>query len=125
MSRGLDVFRYTGPRPGLPDLTVSRKAISLSPNKAKSGETVTVTAAVRNAGSADSGPVTVRFTDDGQPFGERVVYGLAAGASTSTSVSWTPSGRGEHELVVTVDPADMVDEEVEANNAASKSVKVG
>ena len=125
MSRGLDVFRWTGPPAGLPDLTVSSKGITLSPNKAKSGETVTVTAKVRNAGSASSGPATVRVTDDGALVGERVVYGLAAGTSTSVSVAWTPSGRGTHELVVTVDPADTVDEEVEANNSASKSVKVG
>ncbi len=86
---------------------------------------MTVTAVVRNAGSSAAGPFTVRVTDDGSPVGERVIYGLGAGSSTSASVSWTPSGRGTHELVVTVDPADTVDEEVEANNAASKSVKVG
>jgi subtilase family serine protease len=40
-------------------------------------------------------------------------------------VSWTPADAGTHELVVTVDPADTVDEQVEANNAASRSVKVG
>jgi hypothetical protein len=125
MTRGLDVFRYTGPRPGLPDLTVARKGIELSPNKARDGEDLTVTATIRNAGSAPSGPLTVRFTDDGAPIGERVVYGLGAGSSTTTSVRWTPMGRGTHELVVTVDPADTVDEEVEGNNAASRSVKVG
>ncbi|MGH3071531.1 MAG: CARDB domain-containing protein [Gaiellaceae bacterium] len=125
MSRGLDVFRWTGPPAGLPDLTLSKSDIALSPKKARSGETVTVTARIRNAGDAASGPVTVRVADDGRVIGERVVYGLAAGSSTTASVAWTPSGRGTHELVVTVDPADTVDEQVEGNNAASRSVKVG
>jgi hypothetical protein len=124
MTRGLDVFRYTGLRPGLPDLTVSRKGIAISPQKPTSGEAATVTATVRNAGTASSGPVTVRFAAGGEPIGERVIYGLAAGAATTASVGWTPAGAGWHELVVTVDPADTVDEEVEGNNAASRGVKV-
>lgn len=125
MARGLDVFRYTGPRAGLPDLTLSRSDIGLDPRKAKAGETTTVTARIRNAGDADSGPVTVRFTADGQPLGERVLYGLAAGSSATAGVQWTPLERRTYELVVTVDPADAVDEQVEANNAASRNVKVG
>jgi hypothetical protein len=125
MTRGLDVFRFTGPRAGLPDLTVSRKGISLSPNKAKSGQPVKVSAVVRNAGDAGSGPVTVRFADGGDVIGERVVYGVAAGSTATASITWTPAAAGTHELVVTVDPADTVDEQVEANNAAGRSVKVG
>jgi hypothetical protein len=125
MSRGLDVFRYTGPRPGLPDLTVSRGGISVSNHRPASGESVRVTAKVRNAGSATSGPATVRFTDDGALVGERVIYGLAPGATATATVEWTPVGEGTHELVVTVDPADSVDEEVEGNNAAARKVKVG
>jgi subtilase family serine protease len=103
---------------------VSRKDISVS-GKPRSGQAVTVTARIRNAGDAASGPATVRFTDDGQLVGERVVYGLAAGSSATASVSWTPASSGTHVLAVTVDPADTVDEQVEANNAASRSVKVG
>jgi hypothetical protein len=123
MSRGLDVFRYTGPRPGLPDLTI--KGTPQVSARLVSGQTVTVTAKVRNAGDTASGPVTVRFTDDGAVVGERALYGLAPGAITTASVSWTPSGRGTHVLAVTVDPNDLVDEQVEGNNAAARNVKVG
>src|SRR5688572_25002126 len=125
MTRGLDVFRYTGPRAGLPDLTVSHGGIGLTNHKPASGETVTVTARVRNAGTAASGPFTVRFTDHGTLIGERTVGGVPPGGEAATSVSWTPVGVGAHELVVTVDPADLVDEEVEKNNSASRNVKVG
>jgi len=125
MTRGLDVFRYTGPGAALPDLTISRGGVGLSDHKPASGETVTVTARVRNAGTAASGPFTVRFTDDGALVGERTIAGIPAGGSATTSVEWTPVGAGTHELVVTVDPGDLVDEEVEANNAASRKVRVG
>jgi hypothetical protein len=125
MSRGLDVFRYTGPRAGLPDLTISRGNIGLTDHKPASGQTLTVIAKVRNAGTAGAAPVVVRFTDDGALIGEKVIPSIGAGATATTSVSWTPAGAGTHELVVTVDPADVVDEEVEQNNAASREVKVG
>jgi hypothetical protein len=125
MTRGIDVFRYTGPRAGLPDLTISRGGIGLTNHKPASGETVTVTARVRNAGTAASGRVTVRFTDDGTLIGEQTVGGVPAGGQAAASVLWTPVGVGAHELVVTVDPADLVDEEVEKNNSASRNVKVG
>ncbi|HWG55247.1 MAG TPA: CARDB domain-containing protein [Gaiellaceae bacterium] len=124
MSRGLDVFRYTGPRSGLPDLTVSRGSIGLSNHSPSPGENVTVTARVRNAGTAATGPVTVRFTANGVLLGERVLLDVPPGGTASASVAWTPAEAGTHELVVTVDPADAVDEEVEANNAASRNVKV-
>jgi hypothetical protein len=124
MSRGLDVFRYTGPGAGLPDLTISRGGIGLSDHTPASGQTVTVSARVRNAGTAATGPVTVRFTDDGALIGERTLAGVPAGGEATTSISWTPAGAGTHELVVTVDPADLVDEGVEKNNAASRNVKV-
>jgi hypothetical protein len=125
MTRGLDVFRYTGPGAGLPDLTISRGGIGLSNYKPATGTSVTVTARVRNAGTAASGPFTVRFTDDGTVVGERTVAGVPAGGEATTSVTWTPAGEGTHELAVIVDPADLVDEGVEKNNAASRSVKVG
>jgi CARDB len=123
MSRGLDVFRYTGPRAGLPDLTI-KGAITLSSHPA-TGQSVTVTAKVRNAGDTASGPATVRFTDDGAVVGERAVYGLAPGAIATVAVSWTPSGAGTHMLAVTADPNDLVDEQVEGNNAAARRVRVG
>ena len=125
MSRGLDVFRYTGPGAGLPDLTISRGGIGLSDHRPASGRTVTVSARVRNAGTAATGPVTVRFTDNGALIGERTLLGVPADGEATTSISWTPAGAGTHELVVTVDPADLVDEGVEKNNAASRNVKVG
>jgi hypothetical protein len=125
MSRGLDVFRYVGPRPDLPDLTVSPGWISLSSHRPTSGEPVTVTARVRNAGGSDAAPVVVRFTDNGTLIGERTIASIPAGESRSASVTWSTTGiEGDRTIAVSVDPANVVREQVEANNAASRKVTV-
>ena len=124
MSRGLDVFRYTGPGANLPDLTVSKGGIQLSNHSPARGETVTISAKVRNAGTAGATGVVVRFTDNGTLIGERVIPTIAAGGSATASLSWAAKEAGTREIGVTVDPADVIDEQVEANNAASRSVKV-
>ena len=125
MSRGLDVFRYVGPRPDLPDLTISRGGIALSKHNPTSGDAVTISARVANAGGAAAAPVAVRFTDNGTVIGERTIASIPAGESRTTSVTWSTSGiEGERTIAVTVDPANLVREQVEANNAASRTVKV-
>jgi hypothetical protein len=124
MSRGLDVFRYTGPGASLPDLTVSKGGIQLSNHSPARGETVTLSAKVRNAGTAGATGVVVRFSENGTLIGDRVIPALAAGSSATTSIPWQPREAGTREIAVTVDPADAIDEQVEANNAASRSVKV-
>jgi hypothetical protein len=125
MSRGLDVFRWIGPNPSLADLTVSSGDITFSPKKPKSGNVVTITARVRNAGGAAAGPVVVRFADNGSVIGERVIASIPAGGSATTSVTWNTAGiQGAREIVVTADPNDVIDEGVEANNVASRVVQV-
>jgi hypothetical protein len=125
MSRGLDVFRYTGPRPDLPDLTISRGAISFSNNPPTSGDVVTITALVRNRGDSAAAAVVVRFADGDRVIGERTISTIPAGESRTASVSWDTSGlTGERTIVVTVDPYGAVREGVEKNNAAARTVRV-
>jgi hypothetical protein len=124
MSRGLDVFRFTGTRSNLPDLTVSRSGIGFSDRSPDSGQLVTVSARVRNAGDSAAAPVTVRFTDDGTPVGEAVTPLIPAGESRIVSITWIAGAPGRHSIGVTADEADAVDEQVEANNSASRSIDV-
>jgi subtilase family serine protease len=109
----------------LPDLTVSRSGISFSDRSPDSGDLVTITARVRNAGDAAAAPVTVRFTDNGTPIGEALTPAIPAGESRTVSVTWVAGVSGRHAISVTTDEADLVDEQVEANNSASRSVDVG
>ena len=124
MSRGLDVFRFTGTRSNLPDLTVSRSGIGVSDRSPNTGQVVTIEARVRNAGDALAAPVTARFTDNGTLIGEAAVPAVPAGESRTASVTWVAGTAGRHTIAVTVDEADLVDEQVEANNSASRTVEV-
>jgi hypothetical protein len=124
MSRGLDVFRFTGTRSNLPDLTVSRSGISFSDRSPDSGQVVTIEARVRNAGDALAAPVTARFTDNGTLIGEAAVPTIPAGESRTAAVTWVAGTAGKHTIAVTVDENDLVDEQVEANNSASRTVEV-
>src|SRR5918992_1560000 len=112
-SRGLDVFRFTGTRSNLPDLTVSRSGIGFSDRSPSSGDLVTITARVRNAGDAVAAPVTVRFTDNGAPVGEAVTPAIPAGESRTVSATWSTVGiEGRRTIGVSADEADVVDEQV-------------
>jgi len=125
MSRGLDVFRYVGPRPDLPDLTINRGGITFSNARPASGVTVTITARVRNAGGSHAAAVVVRFTDNGALVGERTITTIPSGESRTVSVTWDTTGlSGDREIVVRVDPNDTVNEQVESNNAASRTVRL-
>ncbi|MBD0349329.1 MAG: hypothetical protein ICV59_09265 [Thermoleophilia bacterium] len=125
MARGLDVFRYTGPRPDLPDLTLSAGDISFSKTKAVSGDKITITAKVTNAGGAAAQHVLVRFADNGTTLGDRVISAIPAGDSRTASISWDTRGiKGERTISVTADPNNTIAEGVEANNSAARTVEV-
>jgi hypothetical protein len=125
MTRGLDVFRYTGPRPDLPDLTMARRDIRLSDREPNSGEVVTITATVRNHGASDAAPVVLRYTDNGNTIAERTIPSVPAGQSRTASVEWYTNGiNGKRTIAVLADPDDRIDEQVEANNSASVTATV-
>jgi hypothetical protein len=125
MARGLDVFGFAGAPVNLPDLTLGAKDISLSKSKPESGDVVTVTARVRNAGGGGASNVLVRFSDNGNTIGERTIASIPAGGSASTSVVWdTANISGTRTISVTADPDREIGEIGEANNSASRSVTV-
>jgi subtilase family serine protease len=83
-----------------------------------------VSARVRNAGDAAAAPVTARFTDNGTVIGEAAVPAIPAGESRTVSVTWVAGASGRHTIGVVVDEANLVEEQVEGNNSASRSVEV-
>jgi hypothetical protein len=106
----------------LPDLTVS----GLEATSAKGTRSATITARVRNAGSAPSAATVVRFVVDGTTLGDRALASLEPGADATTTIEWPLKGvsNGAHRIRAIVDPAEAVVESDEANNAASLEVEV-
>ncbi|MER7459958.1 discoidin domain-containing protein [Micromonospora sp. NPDC126480] len=97
-----------------PDLVVT--AVSAAPATPVETDPVTLSATVRNAGTAPSAATTVAFDLGTTTVGTANVGALAAGASTTVSVAIGPRNAGSYEFAATVDPANTVIEQSEANN---------
>ena len=116
-------------RPIKPDLTVGTDDITFSNPKPAVGESVTISATIHNRGDVESESTVVKFFDgdpsaDGVQIGDdRTLNALAADASQDVSVNWTATA-GEHQILVQIDPDDLVDEFTEDNNIASNSILI-
>jgi hypothetical protein len=106
----------------LPDLTVT----NVEATSTKATKSATITATIGNVGDAGASGAVVRFLVDGSSIGEQTIGALAAGGTTSASVSWSLKnvGNGTHTVQAVVDPADAIAELDEANNTGSRSVEV-
>jgi hypothetical protein len=108
----------------LPDVTVAD--ITASSQKVVSGDRVTITATVRNIGTAAAANVPVRFTDNGTQVGTvQTIATIPAGGSGSATVAWDTKGiKGDRTIAVTADPANVIRELNEDNNSATRVVSV-
>ena len=108
-----------------PDLVVS----SLTTNKTvyNPGDTVTVTATVKNQGYATAAASVLRLAPSGLSAQTRSIGALAAGASSTVTFSFTaPSytSNTNMSIVATADATNVVTELSETNNQRSTSVTV-
>ncbi|HWM04230.1 MAG TPA: S8 family serine peptidase, partial [Actinophytocola sp.] len=107
-----------------PDLQVTDMAASNT--RAPSGERVTLTATVTNAGDGDAAASQTEFRlSDGTTLGMAATGAIAAGASTSVSVGWDTRGaNGEHVITAEADVLEAVAESAEDNNLGELTVTV-
>jgi hypothetical protein len=106
------------------DLAISSQDILVSPAVVTSSPTsVTVSAAIRNLGGTDSGPVTVALYDGplagSNPPVAQQLASVAAGRVTQIVFSVEIADPFDHTLSVTVDANEQLVESVESNNSAS------
>jgi hypothetical protein len=111
-------------RPARPDLQVTDMTASNA--RAPSGERVTLTATVTNAGDGGAAPSQTEFRlSDGTVLGMAATDALAAGASASVSVGWDTRGaNGEYVITATADVLEAVAESAEDNNLGELTVTV-
>ena len=118
----LQVFGTTTPPPTAPDLQIALLApppIAITPTTP-----ITLTATVRNLGTATSAATTVAFTLGGQAVGTSAVGALAVGAQATVTVNAGTRAAGSYPITATVDPTNTVAESNETNNVATGSVLV-
>jgi hypothetical protein len=107
-----------------PDLQVTD--VSAGQNKAKEGQKVRVTATVLNDGPGAAPASKTEFLLDGSKvLGVVDTPALAKGQSAQVSLFWdTRNVKGEHTIRATADKLAAIEEEVEGNNSATRTVTV-
>jgi hypothetical protein len=106
----------------LADLSVSASDITFTPSVVRAGSGALVTATVKNLGDAAASFV-VRFIDGVLAVAERTIS-LDGETNVAVSIPWNATSPGSHDLSVSLDPANRVSEQSEANNLAVKTVSV-
>ncbi|WP_405107124.1 discoidin domain-containing protein [Micromonospora sp. NBC_01405] len=108
-------FQVIGTPAANPDLTVT--GLSASPANPTETDAVTVSATVRNAGTAASAATNVNLYLGGVRVGTAAVGALAAGASTTVTANIGARAAGSYPLSAKVDEANTVIEQDETNNS--------
>ena len=109
----------------LPDLTLSSTDISFSPPPATQpteGDSVTITATVRNIGEAAASDFRVSFFDGDSLIGIDTIS-VTAGFTTTASTTWIAVA-GDRTIKVVADSGGAITESDETNNEASKTITV-
>ncbi|WP_113690486.1 CARDB domain-containing protein [Amycolatopsis albispora] len=110
----LQVFGTPAPNP---DLVVS--ALTWSPASPSETDAVTLSATVRNTGTAASAATTVNFSLGGAVAGSAPVGALEPGASATVTLDAGRRPMGSYPAAAVVDPANTVPERNDGNNTFS------
>lgn len=107
-----------------PNLTISASDITLSNTAPTVGETITITATIRNTGPAHAENVLVGFYEGdpnsgGTLIGETAVPSIPSFGSSQTSIAWVIPSASSKRIFVVIDALNTVEELDEADNIAS------
>jgi hypothetical protein len=108
-------FQVIGVPAPNPDLTIT--GMSSAPASPVETDAVTLSATVRNGGTAASGATSVNFYLGNTLAGSAPVGGLAAGASSTVTANIGARDAGSYPLSARVDEANTVIEQNDANNS--------
>ncbi|MEM8672175.1 MAG: tandem-95 repeat protein [Planctomycetota bacterium] len=109
----------------LPDLTFDVSGITFSPPNPIPGETVSVTASIKNQGLLEATDVSVSFRDFGTLLDSGSIASLAPGETQDVTVSTVFPEAGFRFISVEIDPSDSIEELFEENNETSQLLSVG
>ncbi|MEU8402611.1 CARDB domain-containing protein, partial [Nonomuraea sp. NPDC048892] len=115
-------FQIFGTPAPNPDLTVS--GLTSSPASPVETDAVTLSATVRNAGTATSAATSVAFYAGDSKVGSAAVGALAAGATATVSANIGVRDAGTYQLEARVDEQNAVPEQNEGNNSATGTLTV-
>ncbi len=113
-----------------PNLGISSTDLAFVPLIPQDGQTVTITATIRNTGLQTASNVVVRFflgdpNAGGMQIGtDQLIASIPSGSSAQASITHTFTGTGGRTIFVQVDPANVIAETSETDNLASSRLWV-
>lgn len=112
-----------------PNLSISSSDITYTPSVPTIGDTVTITATVKNNGITDANNVTISFYNGDPDAGgtlidEATILNIPRGGSGAVSVNWITPTSGIHNIFVLIDPADAIAEGSESDNLAIAQIRI-
>jgi len=115
------------PPSALPDLTIKTEDITISPVLPTTAQTITITAIIKNIGDTEAKDISVRLYD-GEPkwkkkLGETTIGSITQGGTASVWYE-TLLSPGTHSLYLLIDEGNIIAEQNETNNSASKTVYI-
>ncbi|MCF8056075.1 MAG: hypothetical protein K9K37_05500 [Desulfocapsa sp.] len=109
----------------LPDLEISDKTISFSPESPKEGDLVTISALVRNKGEQPVVNIPVAFHRGSTLLGTSTIPQIEANSQTAASITFeTDENSGIIRIEVVVDPDSTIHEQDKGNNRAVRLIGV-
>ncbi|MGW5188408.1 CARDB domain-containing protein [Kribbella sp. NPDC004138] len=115
----LQVFGAAAPNP---DLVVTN--VDWSPAAPTESTPITLTATVKNNGSAAAPASSLNFLLGGSVAGTANVQALAAGASTTVTASAGTRAQGNYTVAAVADPANVVVEQSDTNNTLQAATQL-
>jgi hypothetical protein len=106
-----------------PTLDLAIQDIAWSPPNPSAGETVTFTVTIKNQGSGDAGPSTVKYYVDGFYKGDDPISSIPAGGTTTRDFAWNAEP-GDHSIRAVVSYNGSVLESDETNNESEILLKI-
>ncbi len=110
-----------------PNLSISSSDITFSNPTPTVGETITITANVKNTGVSQADGITVHFYDGDPSSGgtlieEKTITSIAAYGTEQTSITYTIPTASSKTIFIQIDPLNTIDELDETDNTASKNL---
>jgi subtilase family serine protease len=106
-----------------PDLSIVPSNIAVLPSTPAVGSSITVTVTVTNIGLESAGNITVHLLDNGTTVGDQTIAAIAPGATGQAVYTIAPlTPTGEHNLTITVDPLNTINEIAKTNNSATARI---
>ena len=105
-----------------PDLTITQGDITFSPSSPAEGDLVTINAIIHNIGDADAENVKIEFLLDGNSR-ENKTISVSADSMKTVTFDWIATA-GMHIVTIRADPDNLIPEENESNNQASKEIEI-